>query len=79
MHYLYRHLISNEETYINYLILRNLLSELGSCFKLKGGVISGGTLKQYQTNNRKRASNGHILKTSLRYQKKKKFIKHITL
>jgi len=37
-----------------------------------------GTLKQYQTNNRKRDSNDHLLKTSfLRCQKK--FAKRITL
>jgi len=48
MRYLYGHIICNEETCVNYLQERNLLPELGSCSKLKDGVICGGTLKEYQ-------------------------------
>jgi hypothetical protein len=80
MHYLYGHIlvICNEETCINYLQERNLHPELGSCYKLKDGVICGDTLKEYQKNNRKRDSNGDLLKTIyLRCQKK--VVKLITL
>jgi len=41
-----------------------LLPELGSCSKLKNGVICGGTLEEYQKNNRKRDPNGDLLKTT---------------
>ena len=73
MRYLYGHnIICNEEkTCVNYLQERNLLPELGSRSKLKDGIICGGTLKEYQKNNRKRDSNGDLLKnTYLRCQKK---------
>jgi len=54
MRHLYGQILCNEETCVNYLQERNLLPELGSCFKLKYGVICGGTLKEYQKNYRKR-------------------------
>jgi len=71
MRYLYGHIICNEDTCVNYLQEKNLLLELGSCSKLKDGVICRGTLKEYQKNNRKRDSNGDLLETTyLRCQKK---------
>jgi len=45
MSYLYGHIICNEETCVNYLQERNLLPELGSCSKLKDGVICGRFFK----------------------------------
>jgi hypothetical protein len=47
MHYLYGHIICNEETCVNYHQERNLLPELSSCSKLTDGVICGDTLKEY--------------------------------